>query len=189
MACDKYLESGSTAYPCYLTPDHDGPHAALELARTLRIRAEWEATQQGAHSRVSSASAAPGPIVGGELEALGMQGAPKTSVDGLTALEGRASRREHPEERRRREALESFGVEDVRPIEERLVQTAGGVPPSEMARVGTAHDPRLDAYLPNRTRSEDFLPTVPPTHWKTRRSTSARVSSTLEWRSLPPWSP
>ena len=89
-----------------------------------------------------------------------MQGPPKTSVDALTALEGRDSRREHPEERRRRLALE--GEPEAQSIEERLVRSAGGVPPEEMARLGTHYDERMAPYdqprSPGITRSEDFLP-------------------------------
>lgn len=158
MACDKYLGSGSVSYPCYLTSGHPGPCAAIELPRTLRIRREWEDQEEGPRAHVKTSSAPGGPSIASALEALGMQGPPKTSVDGLVALEGRESRREHPEERRRRLALEESGGEDVRPIEERLVQRAGGVPTSEMAKVGTHTDERLDPYFPNRTKSEDFLP-------------------------------
>jgi hypothetical protein len=165
MACDKYLESGSTAYPCYLAPDHEGPHAARELPRTERIRKEWEVANPMAVRRAATPAPAPGPRVPGALEALGMQGPPKTSVDGLTALEGRTSRREHPEERRRRLALE--GEPEPQSIEERLVRNAGGVSPAEMQRLGMNPDPRYEVYdnsprAPGITRSEDFLPPPAP---------------------------
>jgi hypothetical protein len=159
--CDKPVGDRAVSYPCNLTPGHYGPCSARENAKSVRIRREWE----DANPRTlppRRVAPAPGPRVPGALERLGMQGPPKTSVDGLTAGEGRDSRREHPEERRRRLS----GDDSPESLENRLVQNAGGVHPDEMASLGMTPDDRYEVYEraprpPGVTRSEDFAPTAP----------------------------
>lgn len=43
--CGQYIETQTTAYPCYLTESHKGPHAARELPVTVRRREKWEHAQ------------------------------------------------------------------------------------------------------------------------------------------------
>lgn len=43
--CDQMVESGIVAYGCYLDSGHDGPHAAVEVTRSVEQRSVWERNQ------------------------------------------------------------------------------------------------------------------------------------------------
>ena len=76
-----------------------------------------------------------------------MQGPPRASVDALTAADGRESRREHPEAKRRRlqaELDELEGEFEEASIEDRLVQNAGAVSSEEMQAIGLTRP--MDPY-------------------------------------------
>ncbi len=155
--CDKLVGAGAVAYPCNLHPGHDGPCVARENEPSKRRRADWERANTTYVSTSTPIAPPPGPRVPGALEALGMQGPPKTSVDALTALEGRESRREHPEAKRRRLA----GEVPEASIEERLVTHAGGVSVEEMQSLGLGNpiDPYTRKEVPYQHRTETPTPT------------------------------
>jgi hypothetical protein len=43
--CGEFVESQTTAYPCWLPLGHTGPHEAVEVPRSTRDRRRWELSQ------------------------------------------------------------------------------------------------------------------------------------------------
>ena len=117
--CNKPVGSGVVAYPCIIEVDggpHAGPCAARENIRSMNERSKWEsARERAAKSGVPT------------LEDLGMQGAPKTVIEGLLDRESGEGRRIHPDELRRiKDGMDTSHTEEAS-LETRLVQTAGAV--------------------------------------------------------------
>ena len=118
--CGKQVGQGVVAYPCIIEVEgaggHAGPCAARENMRSMNERAKWdEARERAAKSGVPT------------LEELGMQGRPKTVIDGLLDPTSREGRHMHPDEiRRLKDGMDISRTEEAS-LETCLVQTAGAV--------------------------------------------------------------
>ena len=125
--CGKQVGAGVVAYPCIIEVDggpHAGPCAARENMRSMNERSKWESARERA-----DASGVP------TLEGLGMQGKPKTVIEGLLDPESGKGRRIHPDELRRiQDGFDTSHTEEAS-LETRLVQTAGGV---DLSGIGVA---------------------------------------------------
>lgn len=138
--CGKQVGQGVVAYPCIITVEgaggHVGPCAARENMRSMNERAKWdEARDRAAKSGVPT------------LEELGMQGKPKTVVDGLLDPSTAEGRRIHPDELRRiKDGFDTSHTEEAS-LETRLVQTAGAVDLSGLTtQIETAYKTFHDAF-------------------------------------------
>ena len=125
--CGKQVGQGIVAYPCIIEVEdgpHAGPCAARENIRSMNERAKWdEARERAAKSGVPT------------LEELGMQGTPKTVIEGLLDRGSGEGRRIHPDEQQRiKDGMDTSRTEEAS-LETRLVQTAGAV---DLSGVGLA---------------------------------------------------
>lgn len=131
--CGNQVGYGVVSFPCTVEVDggpHAGPCFAIENMRSVTERTKWEEARARAE-----ASGVP------TVEELGMQGPPKTSLDGLMDLESRQGRNLHPDEQRRiREGFDLSRTEE-QSLESQMVRTAGGVDISG----ASATDPSLSS--------------------------------------------
>jgi hypothetical protein len=157
--CGKQVGQGVVAYPCIIEVEgangHAGPCAARENMRSMNERAKWdEARERAAKSGVPT------------LEELGMQGKPKTVVDGLLDPGSRDGRHIHPDELRRiKDGLDTSRTEEAS-LETRLVQTAGGVNISGLSaafdqinQIEAAYKTFQDAFSEDVREGDQPLPT------------------------------
>ena len=206
--CGKYVGQGAVTWPCVVEvvggSPHDGPCMARENIRSVQLRKQWEGQQPAAPvitERVST-RVDPNPHPRSELRNLptdrpvtladlGMQGPPKSAVDGLLQEEQREGRRLHPAEARRQTRIEQGLEDDIETPEAQLARTAGGVPISpvvvpeegtpppnyaaldrEVWAVRTTEDDGEEVLIEDEGRSEDEVVEITshlaPSEMKTR---------------------
>ena len=132
--CNTAVGRGAISHLCDEEAGHEGPHASIDNIRSVAERKAWLEEQiNDSRSRVSRHI----PTVA----ELGMQGPARTSAEGLLQFdsdEDRDVRREHPAHAARRKA---GIIDDDIPIENQIVNTAGGVRISDHDVVRSArHD-------------------------------------------------
>jgi len=135
--CGKPVGQGVVAYPCIIETDggpHAGPCMSRESVRSRNERAQWEEARERSQGQPT-------------LEDLGMQGPPKTVIEGLLDPESGKGRRIHPDELRRIKDGFDLTHTEAASLESELVRTAGGVDISHAGKQADLSEDQLSAAL------------------------------------------